>query len=324
MNLKDVPSFCKVKPRAKSLVGTIGYMAPEVLNILVHGINNGYTDAVDWWSLGAMMYKMYTGSRPYATSCKSIKASNPSDAFIKSDSYDAISATADANMRCKGYTVKPLFDTECKLNNIQAEDLITNLLLFDESHRLGSGIGGDAEILTHEYFHNIDWELLKMKKMVPPPLPNHLLKGKSRMTIEKTVTLNSLDELLRRNDLNEWLYEDISVDDEVNFNHWDQVSNTMIAEEVQRTSVTAPQSVYPTHCDKEYLDDHSENSICYLPNSPNTKKSTSADGTTTPINNINNNNGSSTPINTNINANTNVYTDIKIVHSNNNSHMEHD
>lgn len=36
--------------------GTIEYMAPEILTRTGHG------KAVDWWSLGALMYDMLTGA----------------------------------------------------------------------------------------------------------------------------------------------------------------------------------------------------------------------------------------------------------------------
>ena len=39
--------------------GTIEYMAPEIL------LRSGHGKAVDWWSLGALMYDMLTGAPPF-------------------------------------------------------------------------------------------------------------------------------------------------------------------------------------------------------------------------------------------------------------------
>uniref|UniRef100_A0A3P9K719 Ribosomal protein S6 kinase n=1 Tax=Oryzias latipes TaxID=8090 RepID=A0A3P9K719_ORYLA len=47
--------------RAFSVCGTIEYMAPEI----VEGGQSGHDMAVDWWSLGVLMYELLTGGSPY-------------------------------------------------------------------------------------------------------------------------------------------------------------------------------------------------------------------------------------------------------------------
>nr|KAF6502397.1 ribosomal protein S6 kinase A5 [Molossus molossus] len=47
--------------RAYSFCGTIEYMAPDI----VRGGDSGHDKAVDWWSLGVLMYELLTGASPF-------------------------------------------------------------------------------------------------------------------------------------------------------------------------------------------------------------------------------------------------------------------
>ena len=45
--------------RMQSFVGTLPYMAPEIVN------NEKYDRTVDWWALGIMLFEMMYGKLPF-------------------------------------------------------------------------------------------------------------------------------------------------------------------------------------------------------------------------------------------------------------------
>ncbi len=49
------------RKKMHSLVGTPDYIAPEVFN------KNGYTEIVDWWSVGAILFEMLVGYAPFCS-----------------------------------------------------------------------------------------------------------------------------------------------------------------------------------------------------------------------------------------------------------------
>ena len=53
-------SFAKaIKGRTYTLCGTPSYIAPEIL------LNSGHGIAVDWWSLGILIYELISGKDPF-------------------------------------------------------------------------------------------------------------------------------------------------------------------------------------------------------------------------------------------------------------------
>lgn len=50
----------------------------------------------------------------------------------------------------------------------ECKNLIVSLLNRNPSKRLGAGIDGSEEIKKHPFFNNIDWHIVREKKLTPP------------------------------------------------------------------------------------------------------------------------------------------------------------
>ncbi|CCD27430.1 serine/threonine protein kinase FPK1 NDAI_0K02390 [Naumovozyma dairenensis CBS 421] len=122
--------------RTNSFVGTEEYIAPEVIR------GNGHTAAVDWWTLGILIYEMLFGMTPF-------KGSNSNETFsniLKNDV--SFPNNNDISRNCK--------------------DLIKKLLCKNENKRLGSKLGA-ADIKRHPFFRKVQWSFLRNQE--PPLIP---------------------------------------------------------------------------------------------------------------------------------------------------------
>ncbi|KAI0403929.1 serine/threonine-protein kinase psk1 [Xylaria palmicola] len=122
----------------KSILGTVEYMAPEVI------LGNKYGKAVDWWSFGALGYDLMTGNPPFR---------------------GANNAKVQNNI-VKQKVVMPYF------LSLDAKDLLARLLRKDPAKRLGSRMPKDLEVIKkHRFFRRIDWIKLEKREMDPPIQP---------------------------------------------------------------------------------------------------------------------------------------------------------
>lgn len=117
--------------------GTIEYMAPEIL------MHSGHNRAVDWWSLGALMYDMLTGSPPFTAENRK--------------------KTIDKILKCK-LNLPPYLTQD-------ARDLIKKLLKKSPAQRLGGGVADALDVQKHHFFRQISWEDLLVRRVDPPFKP---------------------------------------------------------------------------------------------------------------------------------------------------------
>eukprot|EP00761_Pharyngomonas_kirbyi_P012459 gb/GECH01012486.1/.p1 GENE.gb/GECH01012486.1/~~gb/GECH01012486.1/.p1 ORF type:complete len:482 (+),score=103.06 gb/GECH01012486.1/:1-1446(+) len=115
--------------------GTPEYLAPEILK------GQGHGKAVDWWSLGVLLYEMLVGIPPFYS--ENIN-----------EMYDLI-------------LKEPLTFPEHV--SPEAQSLLRGLLERNASDRLGCQSFED--IKKHEFFRNIDWDALYNRKLTPPFVP---------------------------------------------------------------------------------------------------------------------------------------------------------
>jgi len=66
-NLRTNEEKPYIPERRKSIVGTRGYMAPEMVELRLKSYDRveGYTEGVDWFALGVTMFELLTGRRPF-------------------------------------------------------------------------------------------------------------------------------------------------------------------------------------------------------------------------------------------------------------------
>ncbi|KAI1073498.1 kinase-like protein [Whalleya microplaca] len=122
----------------KSILGTVEYMAPEVV------LGQKYGKSVDWWSFGALGYDLMTGNPPF-----------------RGGNHAKIQHNIVKQKLVLPYFLGP-----------DAKDLLARLLRKDPAKRLGSHMPRDLQALRrHRFFRKIDWKRLAAREMDPPIRP---------------------------------------------------------------------------------------------------------------------------------------------------------
>ncbi|XP_070256244.1 G protein-coupled receptor kinase 4 isoform X3 [Myotis yumanensis] len=144
-------------------VGTVGYMAPEVIN------NEAYTYGPDWWGLGCLLYEMIQGHSPFRRFKEKVKREEV-ERRVKEDTEE----------------YSPRFSED-------AESICRMLLTKDPKQRLGCQGDGAAGVRKHPLFKNINFKRLEVHMVEPPFCPDpNAVYCKDIMDIEQFSTVRGI------------------------------------------------------------------------------------------------------------------------------------
>jgi serine/threonine protein kinase len=192
--------------RRLSIMGTFGYMAPEMVIMLsqTHKQKIGYTKSVDWWSLGVTLFKLMVGHIPFTEKNLTMF-------------FDMVSSNKFGELQNHGTEYSMLFqDIDYPdYMSADAKGIISKFLDVNEHTRLGSN--GVDEIKEHPFFAGLDWHLLEQKHEEPPVIPTSTV-------LNEKVAYSSYEDMLKALDKESWLTDVPSPSDQKYFANWDFLS----------------------------------------------------------------------------------------------------
>uniref|UniRef100_A0A673FKE8 G protein-coupled receptor kinase n=1 Tax=Sinocyclocheilus rhinocerous TaxID=307959 RepID=A0A673FKE8_9TELE len=148
----------------KGRVGTVGYMAPEVVK------NERYTFSPDWWALGCLLYEMIQGQSPFQQRKKKIKREEVERLVKEVEEEYSSKVSEDAKSLCK------------------------MLLAKDPNERLGCQGDGATEVKAHPIFRSINFKRLAAGMLEAPFIPDpQAIYCKDVLDIEQFSTVKGVE-----------------------------------------------------------------------------------------------------------------------------------
>uniref|UniRef100_A0A8C1YZE3 G protein-coupled receptor kinase n=1 Tax=Cyprinus carpio TaxID=7962 RepID=A0A8C1YZE3_CYPCA len=148
----------------KGRVGTVGYMAPEVVK------NERYTFSPDWWALGCLLYEMIQGQSPFQQRKKKIKREEVERLVKEVEEEYSSKFSEDAKSLCK------------------------MLLAKDPNERLGCQGDGATEVKAHPIFRSINFKRLAAGMLEAPFIPDpQAIYCKDVLDIEQFSTVKGVE-----------------------------------------------------------------------------------------------------------------------------------
>ncbi|KAH0629933.1 hypothetical protein JD844_012425 [Phrynosoma platyrhinos] len=148
----------------KGRVGTVGYMAPEVVK------NERYTFSPDWWALGCLLYEMIEGQSPFQQRRKKIKR----------EEVERL--------------VKEVQEEYSEKFSPTSRSLCSMLLCKDPLERLGCRGAGAQEVKEHPLFKHLNFKRLEAGMLDPPFKPDpQAIYCKDVLDIEQFSTVKGVE-----------------------------------------------------------------------------------------------------------------------------------
>ena len=136
-------------------------MAPEVVDRKGHGA------AVDWWSVGCIIYEMLAGQPPFI-----LMNNNKEELF--------------ENIRKCNVKLPENITPQCR-------DLLQKIFVADPTKRLGGGGDDGLELMRHPWFAGVDWDMI-LNKAIKPPFKPRLQSNTDVRYIDETFTKQGVGE----------------------------------------------------------------------------------------------------------------------------------